>query len=224
MSQTERDTESEEASIGNIEHVDPASLGPSDVHVRSSHNPPGDQLVTNVGRVGIIHPPIGRVEDGDIRLLDGVRRAKAAAASDIEEIPVIVRDLDDADARAQSITLNSDSGTANNKRVTDNDRGSALDRAADAADKPREELERDVGLLSDADHLARKLDSVTGVGRGTAERIAEADISVDDLRGDGYVALEEIPGIGSGKAEAVRDAICDDGEEEVTVVTHREAI
>lgn len=207
-------------SIRNIERVPPEDLAPSRVHVRSSHDPPGDELVTNVEAVGIVHPPIGRYEDGDLRLLDGVRRARAATEAGISEIPVIVRDLDDTSARCQSFTLNSATGTANNKSVTDDDRAAALDTAADLRDEDRDELERDLGLLSEADRLERELEDVTGVGRGTVEAIAADGHTVESIR-DGSVNLQQVPGIGKNKERAIKREL-HESDSEPTIVTHRE--
>jgi ParB-like chromosome segregation protein Spo0J len=217
---SEETARNESNSIENIERVPPEDLKPSRVHVRASHDPPSEELVTNVEAVGLIHPPIGRVEDGDLRLLDGVRRAKAAAEAGIEEIPVIVRNLDDTDARCQSITLNSRAGTANNKSVTDDDRDAALDRLADLHEEDREDVEREMGLLSDADLLERELEDVAGVGRKTVEAIAAADHTVESIQ-DGPVDLQQIPGIGKQKEKAIKRQLRST-DDEPTVVTHRE--
>jgi ParB/RepB/Spo0J family partition protein len=185
----------------NVKEANPSTLEPSQCHVRSTHEEPGDQLVSSVEGVGLINVPIGREEDGEIRLIDGVRRAKAAAEAGADSIPVLVRDLDDAEARAQSITLNSDSGTANNKNTSDGDREKALQRLETVSGATREEIERKVGLLSEADRIERALEPVPGVGRSAAEKLAER-WALEDLR-EGNVLLQSVDGIGEKKANAI---------------------
>lgn len=187
--------------------IAPDELPPSDCHVRRTHEPPDDQLIASVETVGVIHPPIGREEDGIIRLIDGVRRAKAAAEANIEQIPVLVRDLNDTEARAQSMTLNSDPGTANNKRVTDEDRERALEEAAAAKGKTVHEVEREIGLLSEADRIERALESTHGIGRSIAEKLADR-WTLDELRKEN-VRLQSVPGIGEQTAVTIHQALQD---------------
>jgi ParB-like chromosome segregation protein Spo0J len=195
-----------------IERCDPADLGPSRAHVRGEHSDPGDQLVESVANVGIITPPIARIEDSEVRLIDGVRRAKAAAEAGIEEIPVVVRDLDDIDAKCQSLTLNdAEAGVA--KEVIEEDREKSLGRLEQRTGSDREEIEADIGMLSNAERIARELSDVPGVGRKTAERIAE-HYDYEDLveAPDGYESgcwapdtpLSVIDGVGEQTAGAIR--------------------
>lgn len=185
----------------NVKQANPSTLEPSPCHVRSSHEEPEDQLVASVEGVGLINVPIGREESGEIRLIDGVRRAKAAAKAGVESIPVLVRDLDDAEARAQSITLNSDPDTANNKTVTNGDRENALQRLEGVSGDSRGELEREMGLLSEADRIERALEPVPGVGRSAAEKLAER-WTLEELR-EGNVLLQSVDGIGDKTANAI---------------------
>lgn len=209
------------ASTLRIEKVSPGELEPSPVHVRSSHDPPRDRMVRSVETVGIINAPIGRYEDGNLRLIDGVERAKAANEVDIGEISVIVRDLDDIEARIQSSTLNPEVGTANNKTVTDYDRDAALDALADLTDKDRDKLEYDLGLLSEADRFVQEFETESGVGRKTADALVDADLTVEDVRSDESVSLQQISGIGKKKAQAIRRAVrADKNDGEPTIVTH----
>lgn len=201
-----------ESAIEGVERIEPSELSPSEVHVRGGHDPPDEQLVQSVANVGIINPPIGRWEDGEVRLVDGVRRARAAEQTDVESIPVVVRDLDDAEARCQSLTLN-DSTAGVRKTVVDEDRDQSLNRLADLSGERRESVEKEIGLLSDADLIERELEHVPGVGRATAERIAD-HYSHEDLTEtpDGYgndvwtptTPLTDIDGIGEQTARAIR--------------------
>lgn len=185
----------------NVIEATPSELEPSSCHVRRNHPEPEDQLVASVEGVGIINVPIGRKENGEVRLIDGVRRAKAAAEAGVESISVLVRDLDDAEARAQSITLNSDTGTANNKSVTDNDRENALQGLEEMSGDSREEIEQEMGLLSEADRIERALEPVPGVGRSAAEKLAEY-WTLDELKEEN-VYLQSIDGIGEKTANAI---------------------
>lgn len=196
-----------------VERIAPAELAPSGNHVRGSHEPPGAQLVQSISGVGIVNPPIGRVEDGEVRLIDGVRRARAAEKAGVEAIPVVVRELDDVEARCQSLALN-DREAGVRKTVHDADRERSLDRLADLSESSRESAEKEIGLLSDADLIERELAQVPGVGRATAERIAD-HISHEELvePPDGYedgvwatrsTPLTSIEGIGEQTARAIR--------------------
>lgn len=195
-----------------IQRIDPTDTRPSETHVRSSHEPPGEQLVQSISNVGVITPPIGRHEDGELRLIDGVRRSRAAAEAGLESIPVLVRDLDDTEARCQSIALN-DPTAGVRKQVVDADRDRSLDRLADLSGASRELAEERIGLLSDADLIERELEQVPGVGRATAERIAD-HYSHEELieEPDGYEdglwsaseSLTSIDGIGEQTARAIR--------------------
>lgn len=210
-------------SIKRIERASPDDLEPSRAHVRQTHEPPGDGFVSNIDSVGIINAVHGRYENGELRLYDGVRRAKAAAELGIEEIPVIVREISYAEALELSNTLNPEIDSANNKSVTEGDRDAALDQAAHLSDKDRDELERDLGLLSEADRFMREFESEPGVGSGTAETLADAGVTVDDIRGDDPVPLQQISGIGETTANAVRSAVSKPApEDNPTVVTHDE--
>lgn len=194
------------------ERCDPAELGPSRAHVRQEHTDPGDQLVESVSNVGIVTPPIGRVEDSKVRLIDGVRRAKAAAEAGIETIPVVVRDLDDTEAKCQSLTLN-DAEAGIEKEVLEEDREKSLGRLQDRTGLDREGIEGEIGMLSNAERIARELADVPGVGRKTAERIAE-HYDYEDLveEPDGYESgcwapdtpLSAIDGVGEQTAGAIR--------------------
>lgn len=201
-----------------IERIAPSELTPSETHVRGTHDPPGEQLVQSISNIGIINPPIGRREDGKVRLIDGVRRTRAAEQAGVETIPVVVRGLDDAEARCQSLTLN-DSEAGVRKAVHDADRDQSLDRLADLSGERRESAEKEIGLLSDADLIERELAHVPGVGRATVERIAdhyshEELVEPPDGYGDGVwetptTPLTSIEGIGEQTARAIRRELYD---------------
>jgi hypothetical protein len=67
------------------------------------------QLVANVKRVGFVQPILVRPNVGDGRpyeIVDGEHRFRAARAAGLEFVPCVIRDVDDAEAKAQTIALN----------------------------------------------------------------------------------------------------------------------
>lgn len=193
-----------------VVRIDPSDAEPSEYHVRSSHEEPGAGFVQSVENHGIVVPPIGRIESDELRLIDGVRRAKAAETAEIGEIPVLVRDLDDTEAKVQSLTLN-DSGAGVEKKVVNGDRDASLSKVQEHTGENRTEAERRLGMLSDADLIEREMEPVPGVGRKTAEKIADEhtyqdlkDESNEDVQVRTYpIILENIDGIGEMTALAI---------------------
>lgn len=191
-------------------HADPATLGPSEQHVRSEHEEPGAGFIQNVENNGIVVPPIGRVEGDELRLIDGVRRAKAAEAAGIGDIPVLIRDLDDTEAKMQSLTLN-DSSVGVEKQVADVDRDASLSKVQEHTGEERIETERRLGMLSDADLIEREMEPIPGVGRKTAEKIAE-EHTYQELKDEAAaggeiraypIILKKIDGVGEKTARAI---------------------
>lgn len=191
-------------------HANPATLEPSEQHVRSEHEKPGAGFIQNVENNGIVVPPIGRVEGDELRLIDGVRRAKAADAAGIGEIPVLIRDLDDTEAKIQSLTLN-DSTAGVEKQVADVDRDASLSKVQEYTGEERIETERRLGMLSDADLIEREMEPIPGVGRKTAEKIAE-EHTYQELKDEANAAgeiraypiiLKNIDGVGEKTARAI---------------------
>lgn len=57
-----------------------------------------DDLIASIKEKGVVQPVIVRSKDGEYELIAGERRIRAARALGVEEVPVIVRDVSDADA------------------------------------------------------------------------------------------------------------------------------
>lgn len=183
-----------------VEHIHPSDLEASNQHAVPERDP-DDQLTASVENVGVVEPPIGRPENGDVRLLDGVRRAKAAAAAGIETLPVLVRDMDDADALALSIQKNC--AGFDTKSVADSDRDRSLARIADATDSSVGEVEADLGMLTEAERIQRACEDVPGVGPSTAESLADIGLTLEDFRDARPVRLAEADGVGETTAWAI---------------------
>lgn len=183
------------------EHIDPNTLEPNQHHVRSVHDPPDERLVASVDNVGIVNVLIGTESGGKITLVDGVRRAKAAVELGMDAVPVLVRDLEPEEIISQSMFLNSSPGTAWNKTVVSADREETLDELAAMRDESRDVIERDLGLLSEADRIERALDAVPGVGEIAAERLANR-WTLEELQEEN-VLLTSIDGIGEKTANAI---------------------
>lgn len=65
-----------------------------------------DDLVSSIKEKGVLQPVIVRDKNGEYELIAGERRLRAAQALSIEEIPVIVRNVSDADALEFSLIEN----------------------------------------------------------------------------------------------------------------------
>ncbi len=66
-----------------------------------------EALVANVKRVGMNQPILVRpLTDGEFEIVDGEHRWQVANRAGLEEVPVIVRDLDDHEAKAQTLAMN----------------------------------------------------------------------------------------------------------------------
>lgn len=197
---TEKDTAT--TGISRVESVAPSTLKPSPQHVKSSHEKPGEPFVTSVENNGIVVPLQGREEDNDLRLLDGVRRARAAVAAGLETIPVLVRDCNDAAATAISLKLNSPAGVP--KSVTDADREASVTELAARTGRSESEVRLELGLWSTADHIEHALGNVDGVGRAVAESLADQFDSLEAVREASRRELAVAQGVGSVTARAIR--------------------
>lgn len=182
--------------------VNPSIVKPSPHHVRRTHSQPKDDFVRSVKNVGIINAPIGTIKEDSIHLIDGVRRAKAAEIVGVDQIPILVeKDLSKSEAISKSITLNSRSGTANNKTVTSSDRSKAINRLEDMTGVSEDVWKQHIGLISEADRIEAALEPVFGVGPETARTIAK-EYSLEELK-NGNPRLQAIDGIGKKTAKAI---------------------
>lgn len=186
----------------NVVKKPPAELEPSKFHVRQNHTAQLKRLTASIEKVGLINPPIGRNETGQVRLIDGVRRARAARKAGVKLIPVVVREIDNDEARVESVMLNADTGTANNKSVTDDDRDSAFKKIGEKTNSSREEIKHKIGLLSEAERIEMALEPVPGVGLKIATNIADV-YTLEQLTGEN-VQLQSVDGVGEKTASAIR--------------------
>lgn len=65
-----------------------------------------DDLIASIKEKGVLQPMIVRDKDGEYELIAGERRLRAARALGIAEVPVIVRNVSDADALELSLIEN----------------------------------------------------------------------------------------------------------------------
>lgn len=196
-------------------YVDPAELEPSEQHVRTEHTDPEPEFVKNVEEVGIVTPPQGRYEDGELRLIDGVRRAKAAAEAGIEKIPVIVRDLSDPEAVAASLTLN-DRQAGVRKSVVDVDRQRQLKRVAKRRGSTVDEERTRLGLWPEDERIHDALEHLSGIGPATAEALADEFGDLETVKEAPVFQLQEAEGVGERTARAIRHYFdSEDGETEL---------
>ncbi len=103
-----------------LQQVPLKELKPSPLNPRTSFDPEKmEELVASIGTSGILEPIIGRRVNGNVEVVAGARRHEAAKRAKLTSVPVIVRDLTDAQVlEAQLIE--------NDQREDVND----LDRAA----------------------------------------------------------------------------------------------
>lgn len=65
-----------------------------------------DELVSSIQEKGVLQPILVRSREGDYEIIAGERRLRAARALGMNEIPVIVRDVDDVDVLELSLIEN----------------------------------------------------------------------------------------------------------------------
>lgn len=65
-----------------------------------------DDLISSIKEKGVLQPVMARDKNGEYELIAGERRLRAAHALGIEEIPVIVKNVSDADALELSLIEN----------------------------------------------------------------------------------------------------------------------
>ncbi len=88
-----------------LKHVKPDSNQPHQVDTKS---PDFRDLVASLGEHGVIQPITVRYVEGDdyFQIVAGERRYRAALAAGLEEIPAVVKDLDDTNTAIQQIEEN----------------------------------------------------------------------------------------------------------------------
>lgn len=194
--------------------VSPAKLEPSEYHVRGETMIP-DSFVRSVERVGIIQPPLVRPEGehGDLRVIDGVRRVRAAKDAGVNEIDVIVLDVDDAHALSMSLTANMDAWS---KQVSDSDREKAIMSLAigerretnqwETAYDEAKRVEYELGVRGDIDVFRDSLGHVTNVGEKTLSNLVDEFDTVRDVAEASDEQLGSVPGIGEKTIPRVKEA------------------
>ena len=187
----------------------PADLAPSTKHVRSAFAV-DDQFVRNVENVGLIQPPITRYEEGNLRIVDGVRRTMAAEQAGYDEIPVLVCDLTDAEALEVSLTLNLGVWRSS---VSDRDEEAALRFLSGGPRRPLNDWEQSdevfeakyaLGLVDETDVMLRAVGGADGVGEATALALVEAFGTPDAVADASVEALQRADGVGPKTAQAIR--------------------
>lgn len=92
----------------NIQLVPVDDIRPSPHNPRRvrDDDPATASLATSIASVGLIQPPTVRPLDAGYELVAGERRWRASRVAGLEQIPVIVRDMSDVEARAVIVTEN----------------------------------------------------------------------------------------------------------------------
>jgi len=88
--------------------VDPKTLKPNPANPRqiAAGAHADSQLMANMKAIGLLQPPVVREEDGELIIVAGHRRVRAAVALDLPEILVLVRAPDDGSDGARSVSEN----------------------------------------------------------------------------------------------------------------------
>ncbi|MDP3788846.1 MAG: ParB/RepB/Spo0J family partition protein, partial [Candidatus Omnitrophota bacterium] len=99
-----------------------------------------DDLISSIKEKGVLQPVIVRDKNGEYELIAGERRLRAAQALGIEEIPVIVRNVSDADALELSLIEN-----IQREELNPIEEAKAFKRLMDEFGFSQEEVSRAVG-------------------------------------------------------------------------------
>jgi ParB family chromosome partitioning protein len=65
-----------------------------------------EELISSIKEKGVLQPVIVRDKEGDYELIAGERRLRAARALGLEEVPIVVKNVDDVDALELSLIEN----------------------------------------------------------------------------------------------------------------------
>lgn len=195
-----------------IEQVDPNELVIDEVNERDSNIGPRNRIEGHMGdleksiaEIGILNPPQARPgEDGRLKVYAGQRRVQAAQAVGLEKIPVIVKNLNDAEARAASINENNE---YLKKEVPRKDRAKAI-----------RELEKDWSRDEVADYFGVKSQTIRNWLEPTREFWSDTifDPEVETDLDTEYIAddlLAQIRRVTDDKslAETIAEQIIDKG-------------
>ncbi len=94
--------------MAELRSVDPRVLKPNPNNPRRTPAPPAmdEQLVASIKAVGVIQPPRVTEQNGDLTIITGNRRAKAAIAAGLDRIDVLVCDADESADAMRSMSEN----------------------------------------------------------------------------------------------------------------------
>ena len=94
--------------MAELRSVDPRALKPNPTNPRRTPAPPAmdEQLVASIKAVGVIQPPRVTEQNGDLTIITGNRRAKAAIAAGLDRIDVLVCDADESADAMRSMSEN----------------------------------------------------------------------------------------------------------------------
>lgn len=113
-----------------------------------------DELVRSVRERGVLQPVIVRQRGGDYELIAGERRLRAAKELGLEEIPVIVKEVNDADALELSLIENIQREELNPieeakafQRLTSDEFGFSQEEVAKAVGKDKTTISNAIRLL-----------------------------------------------------------------------------
>ncbi|WP_084045093.1 ParB/RepB/Spo0J family partition protein [Deinococcus hopiensis] len=90
-----------------VRFISPRELRPLPDQPRRSFNPEAmEELVRSVRDQGILTPLLVRPAGGSFEIVAGERRWRAATAAGLDQVPVVVRDLTEAEARRVALVEN----------------------------------------------------------------------------------------------------------------------
>jgi len=129
-----------------------------------------DDLISSIKEKGVVQPVIVRDKNGEYELIAGERRLRAARALGIEEIPVIVRNVSDADALELSLIEN-----IQREELNAIEEAKAFKKLMDEFGFSQEEVARAVG--KDRATVANTLRLLT-LPKRAQEMVADGEISM----------------------------------------------
>lgn len=192
--------------------VPPEDLEPIEGHVRSSHEP-NEKLVTSVRETGIIQPPICRATDDGPKVIDGMRRVRAAVEAGLETIDVVLVDVSKSEALAMCLSANT---SAFEKSVSGRDRERSLEQAAEMTGREPIEVQVDLGVAADYELLKERIGGVRRVGDEVIQNLADHFDEPGAIENASEWELQEVDGVGPKLAKRLKFAVSG----ETKVVTH----
>lgn len=177
-----------------VEKVDIDKIDPNSWNPNSMPEEHFDMLKREYERIGYVQPVLVRPmtdKEGRYEIVDGEHRWRALRQKGAEKLHVVIKELDDDEARKTTLNMNDIKGTDNPvelaKVLEDLTEGTAVEDLEEDLLMDKEEIEQHELLLDlpDSDELTEELDEATSEDEddGLDEVVIEFSVQSDTAEG-----------------------------------------